>query len=184
MKTQCNEVRANLDRLLDGDLSDPEQARLAAHLETCPECREELHRERQAMTAMAEMPLLSCPDHVVRRVEEAVASHDRAPSLAERLRGFINSLRWKPLAAASPIVAMVLLFLILKPTGNAPDSASYTEEEIQTAKKQASWTLSFVAQKINNAQEKTVEELVKENLRSMVRTRLRDAVQRTEGEQS
>jgi anti-sigma factor RsiW len=184
MKTPCNEVRANLDRLLDGDLPDADQAKLAAHLEACPECREELHRERQAMTAMAELPRLTCPDEVTRRIEETVAIEERQPSLAERLRGLGDTLRWRPLAAALPVAVAVLLAVLLYPTKPTPDSAAYSEEEIQKAEKQATWTLSFVAQTINNAQDKTVEDLVRESLRSMVRTRLRDAVQKTEGDQS
>jgi anti-sigma factor RsiW len=184
MKTPCNEVRANLDRLLDGDLPDPEQAKLASHLEACPECREELHRERQAMKALAELRHLACPDHVTRRIEEAVAVEERQPSMAERLRSLADRLRWRPLAAALPIAAVVLLAVLLRPTSPSQDPAAYSAEEIQKAQKQATWTLSFVAQTINTAQEKTVEQLVRESLRSMIRTRLRDAVQKTEGDQS
>ena len=184
MKTQCNRVRANLDRLLDGDLPDAEQAELAAHLDACPECREELNRERQAVMTMAELPNLTCPDHVIRRVEETTSIQNPEPSLADRLRDLFTSLRWKPLSAALPIIVAVILVALLYPTKKTPESSAYSEEEVQIAKKQAAWTLSYVAQTINNAQEKTVEELVRESLRSMIRTRLRDAVQKTEGDQS
>jgi anti-sigma factor (TIGR02949 family) len=184
MRTQCSEVRANLDRFLDGDLPDPERARFAAHIEACPECREELQSERQAMEAIEGLPRLTCPDHVIRRLEKTVAVQDRGPSFAERFGDLIKGLRWRPLAAALPIAAAALLLVLLRPGENTPGSAPYSDEEIRKAEKQATWTLTFVAQTINSAQEKTVEELVRESLRSMIRTRLRDAVQRTEGDQS
>jgi anti-sigma factor RsiW len=184
MKTQCNRVRDNLDRLLDGDLPDAERTELTAHLEVCPECRKELNDQQQAAMELAELPSLTCPDHVVRQIEENTAIPNPGISLADRLRGLVDSLRWRPLAAALPIVVVILLVALLNPTKKAPDSPTHSEEEVQKAKKQASWTLSYVAQTINNAQDKTVEELVRESLRSMIRTRLRDAVQKTEGDNS
>jgi anti-sigma factor (TIGR02949 family) len=181
MKTHCDEIRANLGQFLDGDLSGQVRERFAAHLEGCAECREELRRERQVEEAVAELPRVACPDRVLQRISEATAGQEDKTSLARRFRLLIDATRRRPLPIGLTLVGALVLVMLLTPRQETIEPTQFSEDEIQTASKQATWTLTYVAQTINKAQDKTMEELLKESLRSMIRTRLKDAVQENKG---
>jgi hypothetical protein len=63
----CNDVQARLSEWLDGDtggLIAAERAAIAAHLETCAECRGELDRLKDASALVRALPRLHAPAYV------------------------------------------------------------------------------------------------------------------------
>lgn len=50
-----------LSALLDGELTDHEEVRIAEHLETCSVCREELDDLNAARTALRSLPVVEMP---------------------------------------------------------------------------------------------------------------------------
>ena len=72
MKTRCSDMQSLLNAFLDGVLSEKEQGRVETHLNDCDECRREVSMQMQTIKALETLPLLPCPDRVVKRIEEAI----------------------------------------------------------------------------------------------------------------
>jgi len=53
---RCRNVKSNLNRYLDGELSAEEQGDMERHIAACGSCREALARLRAAVTALAQLP--------------------------------------------------------------------------------------------------------------------------------
>lgn len=123
----CPTVRDRLDPLLDGDLTGAAEARLRAHLESCPTCREELRLARGLRQALREgLPTLQCPPEVSARVlsiarDEAAREDARtaAPStpperFSTRLRRWLAGdglAQLRPATTFAAVAALVLLLL-------------------------------------------------------------------------
>lgn len=185
MKEQCNRVRDKLYRFLDGDLPDEESKEVEEHLKICPGCLNELERGQELDARIKDLPQLQCPDRVVRGIEETTLSSEQESRLLERLRGWFEATRWKP-AAAIAVVTAVIVAAVLYPTGQTddPSRGTYSADEIEKARKQATWTLTYVAQTIEGAKENAVEDLVRRELPRLIRGRLREATRTDNGGES
>lgn len=100
----CDDVRQAFSDLYDETLSGPRLVTLTQHLTTCPACREEWARFRQAMQAMAALG-------------EAEPSPGFAARVRQRLeapRRWARVLRWLfiPLRVKVPIQAVALVLLV------------------------------------------------------------------------
>jgi anti-sigma factor RsiW len=116
-------TEALLPWLLNGTLDDSERAGVEAHLQSCPQCRAELDRQRAMMSLYAAIPVdTPAPDASLARV---LARLDEAPARGaiDRLR---SALRWWQLGAALQLGVILALgatlWLQLLPT--APGDAS------------------------------------------------------------
>jgi anti-sigma factor (TIGR02949 family) len=109
----CSEVVRSLDAYLDGELAEPEQAELEAHLAACPTCRTRVEAEGRVRTALRA------------RLRRALGSGSIAghapPELRERIHLALARGRrptWRrvlaplPLAALAACAAGVLLVLV------------------------------------------------------------------------
>ena len=97
--TTCEDFRGLLDRLLDGEITPEEQARLDAHAAACPDCaalREALLADREALAdALGDVPPMPEDTH------EAWMAAIRAEKAGTRAAGRRKWLRWAGAAAAA-----------------------------------------------------------------------------------
>ena len=97
--TTCEDFRGLLDRLLDGEITPEEQARLDAHAATCPDCaalREALPADRDALAdALDDVPPMPKGTH------DAWMAAIRAEKANAQAAGRRKWLRWAGAAAAA-----------------------------------------------------------------------------------
>lgn len=116
-------TEALLPWLLNGTLEDSERAGVEAHLQSCPQCRAELDRQRAMMSLYAASPVAArAADESLARV---LARLDEGPT-RRAIDGLRSALRWWQLGAALQLGAILALgatlWLQLAPT--APGDAS------------------------------------------------------------
>ncbi len=68
----CEEVLAEIEHFLHGELDLGEAARLADHLDTCPPCFERAEFQRKLKAIVKDKCHSRAPDHLVWRVREAI----------------------------------------------------------------------------------------------------------------
>ena len=109
----CDEILSRLDQRMDGSLLREEETALAAHLASCPACRDEEQRLRELITAARALPRSLAPGRdlwpgIEARlgVEGAVAS-DRTVA-----RGVSRLPAWLAAAAILTLAAGLSLYLL------------------------------------------------------------------------
>ncbi|MFP5287649.1 MAG: anti-sigma factor family protein [Thermoanaerobaculia bacterium] len=65
---RCEEVQDVLEAYVDGDLSTAEEARVRAHLGSCPSCATELALAEAIQRELRSLPIPDCPPEVLRKV--------------------------------------------------------------------------------------------------------------------
>ena len=146
-ETQCAEIAGLIDPYVDGDLSDDAARRVAAHVETCEECRAQHEFAQSLKRDLNAMPGVPCPDHVLDAVLAKIAPQPRTRSWRGPLIGAAS------LAAAASFIDAVSLFAINPPakepiqtteTIESP-APSLSPEELARAEAQVKWTLDYLA---------------------------------------
>lgn len=117
----CEECKALLLELVDGDLPPTQATEVRAAAAECPECQTELHRLEQGLTLTAALPLVAVPPQLSQRImavartqaAEAQASAIPATSRVSSqnlLRGWLNFVER---FAAGPQLGMATLMLLI-----------------------------------------------------------------------
>ena len=138
----CHHFCARLGEFLDGELSDSERERLAAHLEGCAECshaKRELEADRDlARAALGELEGMSAPPDLRLRVRAALQNEPQ-----KRARPIFVPIwqRWNPskwVWAGTLAFSALALMILARPFATAPvsdapmlDSAPLPERKIQ-----------------------------------------------------
>ena len=117
MKTDCPQQENVTDFVLD-EMPPHQRAAFAAHLESCPACREAVESHATLLGRLREAP-------------PAETTIDHAPAVLARIRGeeeaarVVRPRRWLPLAAAAAAIAvLVALPWMLPSRKNQPDQAA------------------------------------------------------------
>src|SRR5947209_1903741 len=84
---RCADVRQYLSAYADGELASPLRTQIAAHLETCEDCRAQLARYQQIDAALAALPRTAPSAAVFERIAAAVATRPSEPAVRESLSG-------------------------------------------------------------------------------------------------
>lgn len=104
--TDCKEIGERLLDWVEGELSGSEQARVAAHLQECSACKDEV-RLLQAMTrSIAGLPELAAPKGIEARVMARLRGQGRAPASQGWFAGLLAG---RPAFAMAGALALVLL---------------------------------------------------------------------------
>jgi anti-sigma factor RsiW len=99
--TSCTEIRANIQLLVDGELTPEEQQAVFDHLEDCRECQAALRREENiAGRVRAARPNIQAPDSLRQRIAALAAEHERQAPAARPLPAR-RLWRWTPIASAA-----------------------------------------------------------------------------------
>ena len=70
----CKQVRAMLSEYVDGEVDKSMLVEVRSHIESCPECRQELHDLEQTIALMTGIGEVQVPADLVARVHEKIAS--------------------------------------------------------------------------------------------------------------
>jgi len=119
---KCARARARLERHLEGDLHRSQSARLAAHLERCRSCSQELEALRRTVDLVRGLPDPAPPAHlaerVMARVRDEGAGRPGAPAAA--LRAERARAPWAGATAAlaaAGLVSVAVLVLLVQSSG-------------------------------------------------------------------
>jgi|GEM_PF-2805146 hypothetical protein len=181
MHTECEKMREWVDLLLENELGQREKEQLDRHLEGCETCRILLAEERSLIQGLRNLKTLPCPDEVVQSIlrmtkPESMPWFKRIQEAIPRL-----TVR-KPVYALAGVLAAAVLFWIM-PKGGMRDTGSdlaldqtYDSRDLEKSKAQAEWTLLYVSQKLNQAQEKAVKDVVIQDLPKTLQNTIKKTV--------
>jgi len=152
----CEWILEMIDPYLDGELDGEEAAGLETHLERCPACARELRLARQVRDGLRGLPLLTCPEGVIERVEEQIRA-----ARWNRLREWIAAWRiplWRPVGvlAVALLIAAAAVFQ-QRERGPSP-------EEVALAERQVKWTLAYLGQVGQRTGATVRDEVIRERL--------------------
>jgi anti-sigma factor RsiW len=103
---RCQEVIANLDAYLVGELSPAMCAEVGLHVETCNDCQRALDRTRRLASLLAETPVPPVPDHFAERVFARVKNRRVQKARTWSIRTWWLSIS-APMRAAAAAVLLV-----------------------------------------------------------------------------
>ncbi|MDZ7338438.1 MAG: zf-HC2 domain-containing protein [candidate division KSB1 bacterium] len=148
---------ALLDAYLDGELSRRERRQVEAHVRTCPRCRATLDGHRQLHAKLRTIPVLSCPEEVIARVQARCT-----PQVVRRWHAAINPrLGWRLGVVAATAAVALLILLWRKPWQPPPygEGPPYTEEQVLQARRDVELAFAYVHHALRLS-ERTLEEEV------------------------
>lgn len=175
MNRRCEDMQSLFDLYMNGGLSRKQRTILEDHLASCDECRHALAGERDIAEALRTLPLVECPDRVVERIERSVfplAEVHREPT-QRRWHGF----QWATVSVGLAAAA-VAVFMLLGPMGDRVDIAQeeFTEEQIQDARQKAKWSLSYIADVMNQKEKEVIENVFLKDLPTNVRKSIKHSI--------
>jgi len=121
MKSQCDKYESKLSAYMDGQLPESEMAKIAAHLEKCPACSEQLDKLRKLSDFALEFdPVFeeSALDDLSHRIEDVVDDLDKTEDREKSPRRRIIPV-WYRYAAVAASIAVVFFVgrMAFKDTG-------------------------------------------------------------------
>jgi len=173
MKRECDLFRRAIDQFLAGGLNKRTRKAFLDHAAQCESCRKALAEEKKLVDLLVNVPRPVCPERVVRRIIADTCEKEnriRTPHPDHRLY-------WRTVLVSGVAVA-VLLLLMLKPYRSSrtlkPDT--YTEEELELAKAQLKWSLSYVAQTVNEVEKNTLGDVLMKDMPETVKRIIKKSV--------
>ncbi|HET8646881.1 MAG TPA: zf-HC2 domain-containing protein [Vicinamibacteria bacterium] len=107
---KCAAARRQLSGLRDGTLPRAREARLRAHLDSCPSCRGRWDSLTAALDVLAQVPRLEPPESLAAQVLNRLEVERRGPGLALLFRSvwMARPLIWPSLVPAAMVVVAVI----------------------------------------------------------------------------
>ncbi len=171
----CFEIRSLIDRFLDGDLPETEQAALEEHLSACEACRAGLEGEERIIRQFEMLPELECPEAVLEKIREAVQTTEKKPVMTHRRKKQrVLPFRWG-LVPVGLAAAVIILYLIREPSGEHqyPVRVAYSLQEVELARTRAMWVMVLVGEKVRKVEMETVGTAMLDDLPAALRKGVR-----------
>jgi len=186
MNLQCDSIRKLFDEYINNTLPDKQKKLISDHLKICDDCRKEYNKELKIMKAMNDMPLFSCPEKVVKRIESQTYNKYAEKSILNRIYHwiFINKVRPVTIGLAAVILAVVIVVPLFHVNNSSKNSVKtmYTSEEIQKAKKEAELSLSYIGHIINENRQEAVNNVLFDRFPKIIRESLKNSINIIGGE--
>ena len=127
----CRAARLSLSAHHDGELSPLAAQALTRHLDECAGCRERWVSLNEALSGLADLPRLSCPESISGRIFDRLDMENRQPGLALLFRSFAarRPVMLPSLVPAVLVLAAVLFGALLLEQGNEPLPAVHARTE-------------------------------------------------------
>lgn len=106
MNTQCEHIQGLLSEYLDGLLTPGEAERVAEHVRTCPQCRQQLEKEKHLLDLLGRLPVTPAPPELLPNIMRELSPSQTAPSRTARI------VTLPRLAAISAAAAALLILSI------------------------------------------------------------------------
>lgn len=159
MSDTCRIVRPLLDKMADGELRGRERRKMKRHLASCKTCRCALDREMELNRQLRQLPVVPCPS----KVEDAICQTIRMKEPVSQIKTGKQShdwVSWKTFSLGLAVSAAVLLILFIPAGKERPVFHSdYSAEDIQDARDQARWALSYLSQTMQEKENDAVTEI-------------------------
>jgi len=186
MNLQCNNIYKLLNEYINDTLSYKQKKIIFAHLKTCDACRKEYNKELTIIKAMKNMPLFPCPENVVRKIESQTYNKSKEKTILAKCFHwiFINKLRPITIGLAAVVLVVIILipFYPLNDSQKDSEETMYTTEEIQKAKKEAEWTLTYIGHVLNENNKKAVNNVLLDRFPKIIRESLKKSINILGGE--
>jgi hypothetical protein len=172
---KCVHIQDLLSNYFDGTLEKNQEKMVERHIQDCMVCEEAFEKEKEIHGILVSMPEIPCPEDVVRRIEKVTFSH-RETTRTRRKSAFSLNLSWKPLVVGAAAMAICILVLMKFPKSQEPFRAEYSREEVLDARKQAKWSLAYVAKLMSKTERQLIETVLTKELPSTVRESVQKAL--------
>jgi hypothetical protein len=169
--TGCKDIRTRLDLLFDKEADSFSREEIRRHILECGACRAEAERMRNLERLLKGFQKVKCPTTVSREIARAVG-------LRRPVWDFVRP-RWRTVL----VTAMLILFVFgIRPLGkNGPPAPVYSQSEIETAQKEAKFSLMFVGQVLNRTNRRVVTDAVLNQLPESLRKGITSAIPGIQG---
>ena len=162
--SRCGWVQENLDAYLEQELASDQHRQLEAHLEHCPDCRQELTLAQSLQAALHDLPEKACPS-AIRATVLARARGNRLfglevrtrERLFERLQAY-----WRPALAAAMLAGLLIGGTLL--SFKEQQSAAFPPQEVAQAELDLKWTLAFIGSLTRRSTQTVVREVIPEEV--------------------
>jgi len=108
---KCNAIRDELSEFLDGRLTDARRREIAAHFDSCGDCRQELEDLQKVIDLVGELPYMTAPSGLHDRILEQTLNYkpgaDRPLAMPPRY------LKWLPLMKGLGAAAVLVCFMVV-----------------------------------------------------------------------
>jgi anti-sigma factor RsiW len=136
MPEVCLSIGERIEAYLDGALTPADNAEIAAHLASCPECRADLACARHVAETLHSLPPERCPDRVVARV------YARFVPQAMTIRDRWRMMLWRPALVGAFAVGLLVVTSLIGQRQIV--SNRYTDHDLIKAEQEARWALEYV----------------------------------------
>lgn len=114
----CNKVKENLSSYIDNMLSEEEHKALELHLESCPECQQELEDLKQTIAILSSLEEITPPASFRRELREKL---EKSINNEQKKSSFFNGLISKWLknlksSAVVPVTISLILLIVIMPS--------------------------------------------------------------------
>jgi anti-sigma factor RsiW len=166
--SRCELITSMLAGWAAKELEPMERRIVADHLAECESCRAELAREMRLRKAVADMPLITCPDEVADAVSLAVADDEAAARRAERRSTArprpVGPGGWRTWTATAAVAAAVLLVVLMpRSAGDGPAGGpgAANAAALAQARADVTWTLAFTARVIDRSEKRIMVDVLR-----------------------
>lgn len=176
MQLTCHEIRMMFEDYITDELCHSDRKDFQDHLDQCDNCRIELEKEQKIIQCLIKLPEFRCPEKVTRSIlERTVLTERRKFNLS--LKNLESIINWRS-ASISFAVLGIIAILVFSPfkENTIPMQTHYTADEIQKARQQIKWSLTYTAQKLQKTENKAIEEVIIQNIPKTIRDAIKNTV--------
>lgn len=140
----CTWVQDRIEVYMDQALSSDEVDKCRVHIETCPNCAQELDLAEQIHVSLRALPLPEVPEHIADTVFTRIENELHAEP-TQRQHAWWDAWRiprWRPVIATAAAAILIVMGIYLYPQSDSPSTVSAVE--LERAKQEAKWALAYI----------------------------------------
>jgi len=179
MKKQCKDIHDLFESYLNGGLSRKYRSEFTDHLKNCPACRERLEQEKKINEVLRSFPHQACPESVTEAIFQQTVHQKRQRKAGHKREAIPVFIRQYALIGAASVA--VVLLLVFHPFRNSDEfktrnNQKISQEELNTAREQAKWSLVYVAQNLKKGEKEAVEDVIMNKVPSTIKKAIEKAI--------
>ena len=177
MPLMCHEIRIMFEDYIKDGLRHSDRKHFQDHLGRCEDCRNEFEKEQKVIQCFINLPQFQCPERVNRAIlKETVFKEKR--KFYSYIKNLETHFNWRIASISFAVLGMVgvLVFSPFKENISIPAQTNYSTEEIQKARQQVKWSLTYTAQKLQKTENKAIEEVIIQNSPKTIRDAIKSTV--------
>ena len=177
MQLICHEIRMMFEDYIKDELRHSDRKHFRHHLDQCEDCQNEFEKEQKVIHCLTNLPQFQCPERVNRAVlEETIFQEKR--KFYSSIKNLETIFNWRIASISFAVLGIIalLVFSPFKEENTIPVQTNYSMEEIQKARQQVKWSLTYTAQKLQKTENKAIEEVIIQNIPKTIRDAIKSTV--------